>query len=70
MSTIEKYRAHAEDCLRQASTDSNERDKPLWLTLAQSWLQLAEHADRINSGLKDIEFDPERELAKAGGPDT
>ena len=35
MSTIEKYRAHAEDCLRQASTDKDERDKPLWLTRAQ-----------------------------------
>ena len=55
MSTIEKYRAHAEDCLRQASMDRNERDKPLWLTLAQSWLQLAEHADRINNGVRHTE---------------
>jgi len=49
MRTIEQYRAHAHDCLQRAHTDSNEHDKPLWVTLAQSWLQLAEHADRLNS---------------------
>ena len=70
MSTIEKYRAHAEDCLRQASTDQNVRDKPLWLTLAQSWLQLAEHADRINSGRRDAESEREDELEDADGPDA
>jgi hypothetical protein len=48
MSTIERYRAHAHDCLQRASTDTNDRDRPLWLTLAQSWLQLAEHADRLH----------------------
>lgn len=52
MRTIEQYRAHAHDCLRRANADTNEGDKPLWLTLAQSWLQLAEHADRIDNGLK------------------
>jgi hypothetical protein len=44
---VEAYRTHAEDCLRRAHTDRNERDKPLWFTLAQSWLQLAEYADRL-----------------------
>ncbi len=41
MDTIELYRAEADDCLRRADID-NEIDKPLWVTLAQSWLQLAE----------------------------
>ncbi len=50
MRTVEQYRAHAHDCLRRANTDTNETDKPLWLTLAQSWLQLAEHADRVRGG--------------------
>ena len=50
MRSIEQYRAHAHDCLRRANSDTNESDKPLWLTLAQSWLQLAEHADRIGGG--------------------
>ena len=70
MSTIEKYRAHAEDCLRQASADRNERDKPLWLTLAQSWLQLAEHADRINNGLRNTAGEREDELEDADRPDA
>ena len=47
MDTIELYREQADDCLRRAEIDTNENDKPLWLTLAQSWLQLAEEADRI-----------------------
>ena len=46
MDTIELYRAEADVCLRRADID-NEIDKPLWVTLAQSWLQLAEHADRV-----------------------
>ena len=54
MSTIERYRAHAHDCLRRAHTDANEHDKPLWLTLAQSWLQLAEHADRVHHGEREL----------------
>ena len=49
MDTIELYRAQADDCLRRADTDTNENDKPLWVTLAQSWLQLAEHADRVSN---------------------
>jgi hypothetical protein len=47
MDTIELCRAEAHDCLRRAEIDSNENDKPLWIALAQSWLQLAEEADRI-----------------------
>ena len=62
MTSIEQYRTNAEDCLRLASTDQNESDKPLWVTLAQSWLQLAEHADRINSEIKSGKLAPEHEL--------
>jgi hypothetical protein len=68
MSTIEQYRAHAEDCLRLANNDQNERDRPLWLTLAQSWLQLAEHADRVHATRHDGE--PEHEWGGAGRPDV
>jgi hypothetical protein len=45
MSTANEYRNNAEDCLRMASKASEERDRPLWATMAQSWLRLAEHAD-------------------------
>jgi hypothetical protein len=49
MDTIELYRAEADDCLRRADIDTNESDKPLWITLAQSWLQLAEDADNVRT---------------------
>ena len=50
MNSIEEYRVEAEDCLRMALTVADEQDKPLWATLAQSWLRLAEDANRIKSG--------------------
>ncbi len=40
------YRSNAEDCLRMAQTAVNDGDRPFWLTLAQSWLRLAERAAR------------------------
>ena len=44
MSSTNLYRTNAEDCLRMARTTPDERDRPFWLTLAQSWLQLAERS--------------------------
>lgn len=57
MDTIELYREQADNCLRQADTDTNENDKPLWVTLAQSWLQLAEDADRISSDIRNAQLE-------------
>jgi hypothetical protein len=57
MDTIELYREQADDCLRRAHTDTNENDKPLWVTLAQSWLQLAEDADRISSDVRNAQLE-------------
>jgi hypothetical protein len=48
MSSANDYRINAQDCLRMAKTASEERDRPLWATMAQSWLRLAEHADRAD----------------------
>jgi len=48
MSDIEDYRNNAEDCLRMAEADKDEQDRPLWATLAVSWLRLREDAHRIN----------------------
>jgi hypothetical protein len=56
MDTIELCRSEADDCLRRADIDTNENDKPLWVTLAQSWLQLAEDADRFSSDARDEEL--------------
>ena len=49
MSSNNIYRSNAEDCLRMARTAVNDGDRPFWLTLAQSWLRLAERAARGGS---------------------
>ena len=54
MSSANDYRINAEDCLRMAKNASEERDRPLWATMAQSWLRLAEHADRVNLVPEDL----------------
>jgi hypothetical protein len=46
MSSTNVYRMNAEDCLRIARTAHDGRDRPFWLSLAQSWLHLAEHSAR------------------------
>ena len=46
MSASDEYRSNAESCLRMAQTVHNLQDRPFWLNLAQSWLQLAEHSAR------------------------
>ena len=53
MSTSNLYRLQAEDCLRMARNAQDERDKPFWLALAQSWLYLAEHSARGHFGLRE-----------------
>jgi len=49
MDTIDLCHEQAGDCLRQADIDTNENDKSLWVTLAQSWLQLAQDIDRFSN---------------------
>jgi hypothetical protein len=48
MSSSTDYRNHAQVCLRMLDMTADERDKPLWATMAQSWLRLAEHAERAS----------------------
>ncbi len=40
-----EYRDMARDCMRMANSATD--SKPLWVTLAQSWLRLAEQVDRL-----------------------
>jgi hypothetical protein len=47
MKSVNEYRSIAEACLRHAHASEDERDKPLWVTMAQSWLLLAEHRARV-----------------------
>ena len=65
MSSANDYRINAEDCLRMAKQASEERDRPLWATMAQSWLRLAEHADRVNLAPEDSGPDRDRETVGA-----
>jgi hypothetical protein len=52
MSSSTDYRNHAEVCLRMIDQTADERDKPLWATMAQSWLRLAEHAERVSVAME------------------
>jgi hypothetical protein len=63
MDTIELCRAQADDCLRWADIDANENDRPLWFALAQSWLQLAQDADRINNDARSAQLERAVEAA-------
>jgi hypothetical protein len=55
MSSASEYRINAEDCLRMASQASEDRDKPLWITMAQSWLRLAELTEHQAAAYGDLE---------------
>jgi hypothetical protein len=37
------HRRYAEECVARAQRAEGESDKVCWLTLAQSWIRLAEH---------------------------
>jgi hypothetical protein len=52
MSSAKDYRVIAQDCLRMAVIAEDDRDRPLWVTMAQSWIQLAEHVSRMNIDLE------------------
>jgi hypothetical protein len=57
MKSVNEYRTIAEDCLRQAHAAEDERDRPLWVTMAQSWLLLAEHRERLGGEFTDAAED-------------
>jgi hypothetical protein len=67
MSSAKDYRVIAQDCLRMAVIAEDERDRPLWVTMAQSRIQLAEHVSRLH-----LEAEPqavEGEAGNGGGHD-
>jgi len=49
MGTTRDHRRCAEECVAMAQLSDDDTDKALWLTLAQSWVRLAEHAARGTS---------------------
>jgi hypothetical protein len=44
MGTRRDHRDWAEKCVAKAQAAADPQDKALWLTLAQSWVRLSEHA--------------------------
>jgi putative IMPACT (imprinted ancient) family translation regulator len=46
MGTALDHRTCAEECVARAQAADDQKDKALWLTLAQSWLRLAEQVAR------------------------
>jgi hypothetical protein len=45
------HRRYAEECVAMARLAGDDQDKMLWLTLAQSWVRLAEHVERNSPDL-------------------
>jgi hypothetical protein len=48
MGTAQDHRKCAEECVAMARLSRADNDKALWLTLAQSWVRLAEHVARTD----------------------
>lgn len=52
MGTNDNHRKLAEQCIAMARAAEGDRDKALWLTLAQSWVRLAEQVAYVESNPK------------------
>jgi hypothetical protein len=53
MGTPQDHRKCAEECVAMAQTAEDQKDKALWLTLAQSWVRLAEQVARVRGSQRD-----------------
>jgi hypothetical protein len=49
MGTSPDHRRFAEECVVMAQSCKDANDKALWITLAQSWVLLAEHVARTHT---------------------
>jgi hypothetical protein len=45
MSSVERYRQHAADCVRQAQAQENSEDRTILLNMALAWLRLAQQVE-------------------------
>ena len=53
MGTPQDHRKRAEECVAMAQAAQDRKDKALWLTLAQSWVRLAEQVARARGSQGD-----------------
>ena len=62
MGTRRDHRQWAEQCVARARAAVDPQDKALWLTLAQSWVRLSEHAasdeSKVDAGRDTIAAQP------------
>jgi len=47
MGTTQDHRRYAEECVAMAQRSEDDCDKALWLTLAHSWVRLAEDVEHV-----------------------
>jgi hypothetical protein len=59
MGTTQEHRRCAEECVAMARLSVDDSDKALWLTLAQSWVRLAEHVARVETSASVVPDDEE-----------
>jgi hypothetical protein len=67
MGTIKDHRKCAEECVAMARAAEDHKDKALWLTLAQSWVRLAEHVERADNPGPETDADDDVLPARASG---
>ena len=63
MGTSRDHRKCAEECVAMAQAANDDNGKVLWLTLALSWVRLAEHVAHGNDHRSDGDRDRGREVA-------
>ncbi|MFZ0720704.1 MAG: hypothetical protein WBC94_06245 [Xanthobacteraceae bacterium] len=51
MGTMLDHRRCAEECVAMARLSEDDKDKALWLTLAQSWVRLADHVAHADAAV-------------------
>jgi hypothetical protein len=69
MGTNENHRRYAEECIAMAQRSGDDSDKALWLTLAQSWVRLAEHVARGLSQVPNHDQPDGQELGEPASAD-
>jgi hypothetical protein len=67
MGSDRDHRRCAEECVAMAHAAEDAKDKALWITLAQSWLRLADHVAHVNAA--DYGSEPGEEALAAQSAD-
>ena len=65
MGTTEEHRRCAEQCVARAQSSREDGYKALWLSLAQSWVRLAEHSEQQSEAGVSEQPDADEALEEA-----